>query len=356
MRAVGGVLGCRPLLVGPSEQVRGFLWKSWVRCVCACGRTFVFTTFAYSQKVVANEAERYMARRCFLACAALLLLLSASPPAHAALPPALARAKAALDGLTTYYFQTERGGAPAPPAVDCPCFSCDGESCPKESCAFCGPRSECAGWGCFTSAAQACDCNDPSPMPPGGNSAASYFFACGQVGGSAAPGVRVSPSQCKCVSDWPSACENCYRWWSAVSLEAMVNYAILAKLPRQSEGYRQTLAAAESIFTQAPYNAAWNATAHPTWVDDFAWYGLAYMRVHEWTGDEVWRQRAADLQDWGWRFGCTVAATRIAVFCTADDRPVFACGQGISESERMAAASAAASSGQELPFELTPSA
>lgn len=215
----------------------------------------------------------------------------------------LSRAKAALDGLTTYFYQTERGGAPAPPAVGCPCFTCDGRNCSKDQCAFCGPRSECDGWGCFTTEPQGCNCNDPSPVPSGANTAATYFFACGQAGGSAAPRVPVTPAQCKCVSDWPSACENCYRWWSAVSLEAMVNYAIAAALPPESAGYQQTLRTAESVFSHAPYNAEWNATAHPTWVDDFAWYGLAYMRVHEWTGDDVWRRRAAALQDWGWRYG-----------------------------------------------------
>ena len=229
------------------------------------------------------------------------MLLTSTVPAS--LPSPLSRATAAFDGLFTYYYQTERGGAPAPPAVDCPCFSCDGASCGKDRCAFCGVLDECAGWGCYTTSSRACNCNDPSPLPPGANSAATYFFACGQVGGSAAPGVSVSPEQCECVSDWPRACENCYRWWSAVSLEAMVNYAIAARLPASDAAHKHTLAAADSTFTHAPYSADWNATERPTWIDDFAWYGLAYARVYEWTGDDVWRRRAAALQDWGWMYG-----------------------------------------------------
>ena len=221
------------------------------------------------------------------------------------LPSPLVRAEAAAVGLRTHYFQTERGGAPRPPATHCPCFTCDSSLCAKEDCAFCGTRDACAGWGCYTSAARACDCNDPPPpkRPPGADTAASFFFACGQVGGSAAPDVPVLPSQCACVSDWPRACENCYRWWSAVSLEAMVNFAIAADLPSSSDDYQRTLSAAESMHLHAPYDAGWNATQHPTWIDDFAWYGLAYMRVHEWTGDDIWRRRAAALQDWGTTYG-----------------------------------------------------
>ena len=165
-----------------------------------------------------------------LITAALALLSSDVVDPQQRSPTPLSRAKSALDGLTTYFVQIERGGAPAPPAVNCPCFTCDGHSCSsKDQCAFCGPHAECAGWGCFTTSSYACDCNDPSPMPSGTNLAATYLFSCGQVGGSAAPHVPVSAGQCKCVSDWPSACENCYRWWSAVSLEAMVNYVIAAQ-------------------------------------------------------------------------------------------------------------------------------
>ena len=123
------------------------------------------------------------------------------------------------------------------------CSTGDGRNCTKNKCAFCGPKSECAGWGCFTTAGHECNCNDPpSPLPPGANTAASFVFSCGQLGGSAAPGVPVMAWQCKCLSDWPRGCENCYRWWSAVTLEAMVNYALAADLPPTHPSYRQTLA------------------------------------------------------------------------------------------------------------------
>ena len=65
----------------------------------------------------------------------------------------------------------------------------------------------------------------------------------------------------------------------------------------------QIVALAQSTWTHAPYNAAWNATAHPVFVDDFLWYALAFLRVGDWTGDPAWRQRAADLYEWGWTFG-----------------------------------------------------
>ena len=205
-----------------------------------------------------------------------MIAVALSAATATTLPPPLTRATSAFDGLTRYFQQTERGGAPAPPATGCPCFSCDGAPCQdKDLCAFCGPRDECAGWGCYTTNSMGCDCNDPVPTPNGTNLAATFFFACGQVGGAAAPNVPVTAAQCKCVSDWPSACENCYRWWSAVSMEASVNLAIAAGVSPTSEQGQLVVAAAESMFLHAPYNADWNATAHPSWVDDFAWYGLA---------------------------------------------------------------------------------
>jgi hypothetical protein len=60
---------------------------------------------------------------------------------------------------------------------------------------------------------------------------------------------------------------------------------------------------AKSLWVHSPYNSKWNATAHPVFVDDFLWYALAFLRVGDWTGDTTWRQRAADLYEWGWTYG-----------------------------------------------------
>ena len=137
---------------------------------------------------------------------------------------------------------------------------------------------------------------------PGGS--AQFFFACGQIGGSAPPRLAPVPaSQCVCEDERPWGCVNCYRWWSAVALEAVASYALAAGLLPSDARAARVLQAAEQTWQHAPYNAHWNATAHPTWVDDFAWYGLAYSRVYDWTGDPRWRQRALALLEWGWAYG-----------------------------------------------------
>jgi hypothetical protein len=137
---------------------------------------------------------------------------------------------------------------------------------------------------------------------------AAFFFSCGQIGGSAPEHAPPLPaSQCQCESEDEFGCVNCYRWWSAVALEALASYAIAANLTSSDAGGARILAAAESMWRHAPYNAAWNATKHPTWVDDFAWYGLAYARMHDWTGDVAWRQRASALLEWGFTYGWDAA-------------------------------------------------
>ena len=104
--------------------------------------------------------------------------------------------------------------------------------------------------------------------------AIQFFFACGQIGG----GTSGSDyGQCGCVN--PSACVSCYRWWDAVALESVATYGI----------YRDTRNNSETpsiIFAHSPYNADWNATATCTFIDDFSWYGIAYLRVYEWL--QVW--------------------------------------------------------------------
>ena len=37
------------------------------------------------------------------------------------------------------------------------------------------------------------------------------------------PGTSPLQGECLCSSDWLYACENCYRWWSAVALEALAS-------------------------------------------------------------------------------------------------------------------------------------
>ena len=97
-----------------------------------------------------------------------------------------------------------------------------------------------------------------------------FFFVCGQIGGWGKP-----RSEFECSCNHPSSCVNCYRWWDAVALESIATYGIYTK----SKNYSK---AADTIFAHSPYNANWNATATCTFIDDFTWYGIAYLRVYEW--------------------------------------------------------------------------
>ena len=97
-----------------------------------------------------------------------------------------------------------------------------------------------------------------------------FFFACGQIGGG---GTGAQYGSCSCVN--PSACVYCYRWWDAVALESVATYGIYMKTKNHSN-------IASTIFAHSPYNANWNATLTCTFIDDFSWYGIAYLRVYEW--------------------------------------------------------------------------
>lgn len=101
-----------------------------------------------------------------------------------------------------------------------------------------------------------------------------FVFVCGQVGGW---GKLHAEDQCSCND--PKACVNCYRWYDAVTLESIATYGIYANTSNHSE-------VAEIIFNHSPYNGDWNATAKCTFIDDFTWYGIAYLRVYEWL--KVW--------------------------------------------------------------------
>lgn len=96
-----------------------------------------------------------------------------------------------------------------------------------------------------------------------------FFFACGQIGG----GNGYDYATCSCLN--PSSCVYCYRWWDAVALESVATHGIY----RNTKNYSNI---ASTIFSHSPYNADWNATAVCTFIDDFSWYGLAYLRVYEW--------------------------------------------------------------------------
>ncbi len=94
-----------------------------------------------------------------------------------------------------------------------------------------------------------------------------FVFVCAQIGSISSYG------SCTCAD--PHACVDCYRWWSAVAVESVASYGIYTN----SSNYSMV---PQVTFTHSPYNAEWNATASCTFIDDFAWYGIAYLRVYEW--------------------------------------------------------------------------
>ena len=95
-----------------------------------------------------------------------------------------------------------------------------------------------------------------------------FFLACGQIGD---PNYNGS---CTC-GDTPSSCINCYRWYDGVTLESVATYGIYMKSKANAH-------VADVTYAHSPYNADWNATAACTFMDDFSWYGIAYLRVYEW--------------------------------------------------------------------------
>lgn len=60
-----------------------------------------------------------------------------------------------------------------------------------------------------------------------------------------------------------------------MALESIATYGIYTNTKNYSK-------VADMIYAHSPYNANWNATATCTFIDDFSWYGIAYLRVYEW--------------------------------------------------------------------------
>ncbi len=101
-----------------------------------------------------------------------------------------------------------------------------------------------------------------------------FFFSCAQIGEVGTSHV----GQCSCYN--PTSCVNCYRWWSAVALESVATYGIYMNTTNYSS-------LPGIFYNHSPYNAEWNATELCTYIDDFLWYGIAYLRVYEWLGVSI---------------------------------------------------------------------
>lgn len=101
------------------------------------------------------------------------------------------------------------------------------------------------------------------------NKKIEFLFVCGELGevGSASLG------QCSCYN--PSSCVNCYRWWTGIVVESVATYGIYMNTSNHSS-------LPDAVYSHSPYNANWDAGSECTYVDDFVWYGIAYLRVYDW--------------------------------------------------------------------------
>jgi hypothetical protein len=115
-----------------------------------------------------------------------------------------------------------------------------------------------------------------------------FFFACGQVGGTGTSQWN------QCVCDAPNACANCYRWWDAIAIESVANRGIYL-------GDEQHADAARTLLAHSPYSDAWAGKC--PFMDDFAWYLLAYTRVFVWLKEPAFLHAAERLHTWLMRKG-----------------------------------------------------
>ena len=97
-----------------------------------------------------------------------------------------------------------------------------------------------------------------------------FFFLCGQIGGWGSDYVW---NKCSCNNK--ISCMDCYRWWDAIALESIASYGIYTNSKRN-------YTVADMIYNHSPYNGNWDAIKSCTYIDDFLWYGMAYLRVYEW--------------------------------------------------------------------------
>lgn len=95
-----------------------------------------------------------------------------------------------------------------------------------------------------------------------------FFFVCGEIGGDGLTPQQWT--QCSCYDT--SSCVGCYRWWDAVILESVAEYGRVLNTTQHSN-------VPVTFFAHSPYNSKW---ASCTFIDDFLWYGIAYLKVYEW--------------------------------------------------------------------------
>ena len=121
-----------------------------------------------------------------------------------------------------------------------------------------------------------------------------YLNSCGATGG-VGGGSRW---ECICETTQPPFCRNCWRWWMAGALQALVD---LNNATSHHPSRNATAALLEKTWTSSPFTTR----AYPTWayVDDYLWYTLLWLRVHQTSGDGRYLQEATATFDQMARWG-----------------------------------------------------
>ena len=96
-----------------------------------------------------------------------------------------------------------------------------------------------------------------------------FLFSCGTIGEIGTSRI----SQCSCYD--LSSCVNCFRWFTGIAVESVATYGIHMNTTNHSS-------LPDVVYNHSPYNANWDGIAQCTYIDDFLWYGIAYLRVYEW--------------------------------------------------------------------------
>ena len=144
------------------------------------------------------------------------------------------------------------------------------------------------------------------------DSSSGFWKACGQNGGL---GNAKSNFECECDRRTPF-CRNCFRWWMAGTVQALVSLNAAVPNHATSNSTRQII---EQFWRRAPYTQR----ASPTWayIDDYLWYVLMWLDVHRWLDEPRFLTEATDTFDFLWSWGADqVCGGIIWMYPDADPR------------------------------------
>jgi len=102
--------------------------------------------------------------------------------------------------------------------------------------------------------------------------AGGYLNSCGATGGLGGG----SAWECTCEKTHTPFCTNCWRWWMAGALQALVD---LNNATAHHPSQNATTTLLDSCWMHSPYTSRY----FPTWayIDDYLWYTLLWLRVHQ---------------------------------------------------------------------------